>query len=323
MEGGYLLGIDIGGTKCAVVLGDKNGTIYRRYAFPTREQGGPYEVIEKIIETVGKILDELSVDIENVNSIGISCGGPLDTKRGLILSPPNLPGWDEIPIVDILKDRFKKDVFIENDANACAVAEWKFGAGRGCNNMIFLTFGTGLGAGLILNGRLYRGASDMAGEVGHIRLAPDGPVGYGKAGSFEGFCSGGGIAQLARDEIISRLRRGEKVAFCPTEEKAQTITAADVGLSASQGDPVAIHILQTSGRYLGMGLAILVDILNPERIILGGIFARCREFIQPAAEEALKAEALPSSYRACEILPAGLGERIGDLASLCVAMGIV
>lgn len=323
MEGGYLLGIDIGGTKCAVVLGDKNGTIYKRYAFPTREQGGPYEVIEKIIETAGIILDDLSIDIESVSSIGISCGGPLDTKRGLILSPPNLPGWDEIPIVDILKDRFKKDVFIENDANACAVAEWKFGAGRGCNNMIFLTFGTGLGAGLILNGRLYRGASGMAGEVGHIRLAPDGPVGYGKAGSFEGFCSGGGIAQLAREEIISRLRLGKTVAFCPTEEKAHSITAADVGLAASQGDPVAIHILQTSGRYLGMGLAILIDVLNPERIILGGIFARCREFIQPAAEEVLKSEALPSSYRACKILPAGLGERIGDVSSLCVAMGIV
>ncbi|MBM7581522.1 glucokinase [Caldicoprobacter guelmensis] len=323
MKDGYLLGIDIGGTKCAVVLGDENGRIYKRYAFPTREQGGPYGVIEKIIQTADTILDELSVSIDDVRSVGISCGGPLDTKRGLILSPPNLPGWDEIPIVDILKDRFKKDVFLENDANACAVAEWKFGAGRGCNNMIFLTFGTGLGAGLIINGRLYRGASDMAGEVGHIRLAPDGPVGYGKAGSFEGFCSGGGIVQLARHEIISRLRRGEKVAFCPTEEKANTITAADVGLAAFQGDPVAIHILQTSGRYLGMGLAILIDILNPERIILGGIFARCREFIQPAAEEVLKAEALPSSYQACQILPAGLGERIGDLSSLCVAMGIV
>ncbi|NLO82850.1 MAG: ROK family protein [Clostridiales bacterium] len=322
MGNGYLLGIDIGGTKCAVILGDKQGRIYKRCAFPTRAQGGPYDVIAKIAETAETILKELSLGMGDICSIGISCGGPLDIKKGIILSPPNLPGWDEIPIVDILKDKFQKDVFIENDANACAVAEWKFGAGRGCNNMIFLTFGTGLGAGLILNGRLYRGTNDMAGEVGHIRLAPDGPVGYGKAGSFEGFCSGGGIAQLARDEIISRLRRGETVAFCPTEERARNITAMDVGLAAAEGDSVAIHILNTSGRYLGMGLSILLDILNPERIIIGGIFARCREFIQPAADEILKKEALSSSYHVCEILPAGLGEKIGDIASLCVAMGI-
>ncbi|NLY60668.1 MAG: ROK family protein [Clostridiales bacterium] len=319
----YLLGIDIGGTKCAVLIGDRGGRVYKRHAFPTREQGGPYDVITKIVETANLILDELSISIDSIDSIGISCGGPLDVKRGIIMSPPNLPGWDQIPIVDILKDKFQKDVFIENDANACAVAEWKFGAGRGCSNMIFLTFGTGLGAGLILDGRLYRGTNDMAGEVGHIRLASDGPVGYGKAGSFEGFCSGGGIAQLARDEIISRLRRGETVAFCPTEEKANSITTMDVGLAASKGDPVAIHILKTSGRYLGMGLSILVDILNPQRIIIGGIFSRCREFIQPAAEEILKKEALSPSYNNCQILPAGLGEEIGDIASLCVAMGII
>lgn len=322
MENDYLLGIDIGGTKCAVLLGDKQGRVYKRYAFPTRAQGGPYDVIAKIVETANLILNELSISMGNICSIGISCGGPLDIKKGIILSPPNLPGWDEIPIVDILKDKFQKDVFIENDANACAVAEWKFGAGRGCNNMIFLTFGTGLGAGLILDGRLYRGTNDMAGEVGHIRLASDGPVGYGKAGSFEGFCSGGGIAQLARDEIISRLRRGETVAFCSSEEKAHSITAMDVGLAASKGDPVAIHILKTSGRYLGMGLSILVDILNPERIIIGGVFARCMEYIQPTAEEILRIEALPSSYHNCRILPADLGEKIGDIASLCVAMGI-
>ncbi|NLN04807.1 MAG: ROK family protein [Clostridiaceae bacterium] len=322
MGNGYLLGIDIGGTKCAVLLGDYRGSIYKRYAFSTRAQGGPYDVIDKIVETANLIMNELSVGVESVCSIGISCGGPLDIKKGIILSPPNLPGWDEIPIVNILKDKFQTDVFIENDANACAIAEWKFGAGQGCNNMIFLTFGTGLGAGLILDGRLYRGTNDMAGEVGHIRLASDGPVGYGKAGSFEGFCSGGGIALLARDEIIPRLKRGESVTFCPTEEKAHSITAMDVGLAASKGDPVAIHILETSGRYLGMGLSILVDILNPERIIIGGIFARCREYIQPAAEEILRKEALPSSYHKCEILPAGLGEKIGDIASLCVAMGI-
>src|SRR5690606_15592063 len=139
-------------------------------------------------------------------AIGISCGGPLDSRRGVILSPPNLPGWDRIPVVEVFQQAFKVPVALQNDANAGALAEWLWGAGRGSHNMIFLTFGTGMGAGLILNGQLYSGTNDLAGEVGHIRLAPDGPVGYGKAGSFEGFCSGGGIKQLATDRAKMALK---------------------------------------------------------------------------------------------------------------------
>ena len=140
-------------------------------------------------------------------AIGITCGGPLDSKKGLIMSPPNLPKWDKIPITKIIEDNFNVPVFLQNDANACALAEWRFGAGKGTNNMIFLTFGTGLGAGLILDGRLYAGTNNLAGEIGHIRLAKDGPLGYDKKGSFEGFCSGAGIARLAK-KILSLFAVG-------------------------------------------------------------------------------------------------------------------
>ena len=132
-----------------------------------------------------------------MQAIGVSCGGPLNSRTGVVQSPPNLPGWDDVPIVKILEDAFGIPAFLQNDANACALVEWKYGAGRGCENMVFLTMGTGMGAGVIADGRLLRGARDMAGEVGHLRLEKDGPVGYGKAGSFEGFTSGGGIARLA------------------------------------------------------------------------------------------------------------------------------
>ncbi len=318
----YLIGIDIGGTKCAIVLGDTEGELYDRIFFPTETWKGPDQTIQNIILSIKEILKRNNINIDEVRNMGISCGGPLDSKSGYILSPPNLPGWDEIPITKIIKDEFGKDVYIENDANASAIAEWKFGAGQGCSNMIFLTFGTGLGAGLILDGKLYRGTNDMAGEVGHIRLAEDGPIGYGKVGSFEGFCSGGGIAQLAKREIIDRLNRGLKVGFCTTIEKADKITAKDVAIAASNGDELAIDVLRISGRYLGMGLSILIDILNPERIIIGSIFARSREFLQPHAEEIIKKEALKLSYERCEILPAGLGEKIGDYASLSVALGV-
>ena len=168
------IGIDIGGTKCAVVKGDLNG-ITDKISFATEGCEG---TLARIFDAVESLLP--------ATAIGISCGGPLDDRRGVILSPPNLPGWDEVYITDMLRDRFSIPAYLCNDANACALAEWKFGAGRGSRNMIFLTFGTGLGAGLILDGRLYSGTSGMAGEVGHVRLDDDGPVGFGKRGSFEG-----------------------------------------------------------------------------------------------------------------------------------------
>ncbi|MBQ7292692.1 MAG: ROK family protein, partial [Clostridia bacterium] len=180
------IGIDIGGTKCAVVLGDSNG-ILKKVAFKT----------EECKQTITKILD-IAESFGTADAVGISCGGPLDSGRGVIMSPPNLPDWDNIPIVKLVSDRLGIPAYLQNDANACALAEWRFGAGRGTQNMAFLTFGTGLGAGLILNGRLVDGANGMAGEIGHIRLTDDGPTGYGKAGSAEGYCSGGGIARLGR-----------------------------------------------------------------------------------------------------------------------------
>jgi glucokinase len=314
------VGVDIGGTKSAVVVGrsDNAGTmqIVNKAAFPT--EGDPAAVLDRIVATTKSLTAR--VGAPNIEAIGISCGGPLDSKRGLVQSPPNLPGWDDVPVTAILSTRLGAPAYLQNDANACAVAEWRFGAGRGCKNMVFLTFGTGMGSGLILGGRLYSGTNDLAGEVGHVRLAEDGPKGFGKRGSFEGFCSGGGIAQLARAAVEARLARGESVGFCPDPAKAHELTARHVGEAAVQGDPVAREILATSGRYLGHGLSILIDVLNPERIVIGSIFARCREFLQPAMEEVIAREALAPAAAVCSIVPAGLGEAIGDYAALSIAV---
>ena len=194
----YYLGFDLGGTKSAVILGRDAGgpiEILKREAIPTFQGNrSPLETIECLCKIGEDFLLEKNIQLQ---STGVSCGGPLDEEKGLILSPPNLPGYDEIPIKRILEDRFQVPSFLENDANACALCEWRFGAGQGTKNMIFLTFGTGMGAGLILNGSLYRGSSGMAGEVGHIRLSQGGSFGYGKDGSFEGFCSGHGIKEMA------------------------------------------------------------------------------------------------------------------------------
>ncbi|WJH34017.1 ROK family protein [Paenibacillus sp. CC-CFT747] len=202
-----LAGIDIGGTKCAVCLGRLTSdgvTVIGKQAYPTPST--PELAMESFIQGLETLA--LQHGVERFASIGISCGGPLDSRRGRILSPPNLPGWDDIDVITPLKERFGVPVAVQNDANAGALAEWKWGAGKGFSNVIFLTFGTGMGAGLILDGRLYSGTNDMAGEVGHMRLAEDGPVGFGKAGSFEGFCSGGGIAKLARSMAETKLAGG-------------------------------------------------------------------------------------------------------------------
>ena len=319
----YVAGIDIGGTKCAVVLGRRAGngeiTILDKKAFPTGRR--PYsEVLDEFFATVEEILSAQGVKVSQVVAFGISCGGPLDSKRGVIMSPPNLPGWDDVPIVRLFEERFGVKTGVQNDANACALAEWQFGAGCGAQNMIFLTFGTGMGAGLILDGRLYSGTNDMAGEVGHMAMRPFGPVGYGKAGSFEGFCSGGGIAQLARSRAMEALQMGGGVGYCPDPASLDGITARSVAEAARQGDPAALEVYRTSGELLGEGLSILIDVLNPETSVIGSIFARAHDVLWPAAESVIRRQSLSYAREVCRVVPAGLGEQIGDYAALSVAV---
>lgn len=313
----YGIGLDIGGTKCAATVGDlTNGVqIAEKIVFPTADYT-PQQTIDKFSEYIAKWTSAYPV-----SGIGISCGGPLDAKRGVILSPPNLPGWDCVPVSDILTERFGLPVHLQNDANACAVAEWKFGAGKDCDNMVFLTFGTGLGAGLILDGRLYSGANDNAGEVGHVRLTQCGPIGYGKVGSVEGYCSGGGIRRLALMEaekwkLKGKIERVEEVLGDPSSVSAKTVAER-----ALAGESFSIGVYKKSGRALGKTLSILIDILNPQKIVIGGVFMRSHTLLLPAAQEVIRKEALSGAAQACEIVPAALGENIGDYAALSLANG--
>jgi glucokinase len=317
-EGDLYLGLDIGGTKCAVVIGDASFSIKNKIAFDTKTERGYEAVLSEFRTHIRSLLAEFPD--HSLKRIGISCGGPLDSKKGVILSPPNLPGWDNVPIVRLLSEEFGVETALQNDANACALAEWLMGAGRGTSNMIFLTFGTGMGSGLILNGRLYSGTNDLGGEVGHVRLDKNGPVGFGKAGSFEGFCSGGGIAQLARSIVKLRLQNNMPVGFCDSPDKIDTIDARMVANAANYGNSVALDIIRISAEYLGKGLAILIDILNPECIVIGSIYSRNEMLFRPIVEKVLREEAIPSALEVCTIKAAELGDSIGDYAALCVAV---
>ncbi len=282
------LGLDIGGTKCALVSGTENCEILSRYEIKTADYPDWRDLIDALLaqRPAGQYA-----------AVGVSCGGPLDSARGLILSPPNLPGWDEVPIVAYLQEKLGIPAFVQNDANACALAEWRFGAGRGCRNMVFLTCGTGFGAGLILDGRLYSGTNDMAGEIGHVRAEKDGPEGYGKRGSYEGFCSGAGIAQLTGG-----------------------VSARAAVQRADAGDERMLAALHASAERMGACFAMMIDLLNPERIVVGSIFARAERHFRDAMQRVIDREALPLSRAVCRVVPAQLGDAIGDYAALSVGI---
>ena len=313
----YVLGFDIGGTKCAVTTASWDGEticLLKKASCPTDLSVAPETMLDRLMELADPLLDH------KPDAIGISCGGPLNSRTGVIQGPPNLPGWEDVPVVTLLEAHYGVPAKLQNDANACAVAEWSFGAGKGCRNMVFLTFGTGLGAGLILNGQLYSGTNDNAGEVGHIRLAPTGPVGYGKAGSFEGFCSGSGLSQLGYAMAVEKAKEGIYPLYYQEGMTQREITAKAIAQAACVGDETAREVYRICGENLGKGLSILIDILNPERIILGSIFARSGELIRPAMEEVIAREALSPAAGCCRILPAALGENIGDYAAIATAI---
>lgn len=310
-----IIGIAIGGTKCAVSVGRETPDgieVTEKHGFETRGRGAD-EVIARFFE----IVDKLDYKIK---SFGIICGGPLDEKKGVILSPPNLKGWDEVRITERFTERYGVPCTLLNDANAGALAEYRFGAGRGSDNMVFLTFGTGFGAGLVFDGRLYLGANSMAGEIGHVRLSRTGGIGYGKRGSVEGFCSGSGMAQTGRAMAERLLREGKQCSFCSSPSDLTAITAKLIAQKAEEGCPDAEEVFKITGKRLGETLAVLVDVFNPNKIVIGGIYARNEARLYKYARPVLEREALSRSLSACVIAPAELGETIDEYASLSAAL---
>ncbi len=300
-----VVGLDMGGSKFAVVEGTLDGEILSRSQHPTEASRGFADTFARLLAALEATIRRVQESGRQAAALSVSIGGPLDVERGIIYSPPNLPGWDAVPLKDLLSERFDLPVYIEHDGNAGALAEWRFGAGVGARHLVFLTMGTGLGAGLILNGRLYRGASDMAGEVGHMRIAPDGPMAYGKRGSWEGYCAGPAFASLAQQQYPARWGSG--------------ISTPEIVQYALAGDADALAVVERVAYQLGRGLAILADVLNPEIIIIGSMAVRLGDVLLTPARRAMAEEALRGAYAACRVVPAALGERIGDIAALCAA----
>lgn len=301
-----LIGFDVGGSKIGVVEGDYQATIYQHIVIPDHI-GQTFEMTFRAMCAAGdKIRAGAQAAGRMVGAISVAIGGPLDIERGIIMSPPNLPGWDNIPLKAILTEHFGLPVYVEHDGNAGALAEYYFGAGVGKRNLIFLTLGTGLGAGIIIDGKVYHGATDTAGEVGLNRIAPDGPVAYGKAGSWEGVCSGAGLVKLAHLRFPGRW---------PDDTSPRDLIAA-----ALAGMPEAKTLVEEMGTWLGKGCAMLINTLNPEMIIVGTLGNVLGEHLLTPARQAIIEDALPSAAAACEITPSKLGDVLGNTAALMAAV---
>ena len=307
-----LAGLDIGGTKIGLSLGDANGAVLARDRFATCPTRGAAEVLDEALARLGELARDLG---RAPVALGMACPGPLSYAEGMLLEVPNMPRWQRFPILAYARERFAGPVAMMNDANASMLAEHRFGAARDVRNAVFLTMSTGMGAGLLLDGRIYEGPQALAGEVGHLRLHADGPVGFGKRGSVEGYLSGPGIAQLAASEALAFAQRGEATVL----NDGEAFTAERVCALAAAGDRAAVAVTDRVGQELGRLCALLVDLLNPEKIILGTIGMAWPHLFVARAEAVIAAEAIPAAARAVRLVPSELAHR-GDQTALAVAL---
>ena len=313
-----LVGVDIGGTKLATVVADANGQILNKVRQPTESPRGFEHAIKLIVDMIDQLLHLEQFTRDQISAIGISCGGPLDTKTGVVYSPPNLPDWDAIPLADIVESEFKIRPVIENDANAGALAEWRFGAGRGYNHVVFMTMSTGIGAGIVVDGCILHGASDCAGEVGHQVLIPNGPVcGCGNRGCLEAICSGPAIAQRAQEKV--RKNPHTKILDL-VDDNIEAIRSEEVLEAAKSADPLALDLIHEISFYMGWGIANLVNIINPDIVLIGTIAVAAGDLLLDPIRRTVLEMSMQRPGEIVKIMPAQLGQQIGDLAAISLVV---
>jgi glucokinase len=314
----HVIGIDIGGTKLATVVADKDGNILQKVRKPTESEKGPRHAVQLLLAMVDEVIDLAELRREDIAGIGVSCGGPLDTKTGIIYSPPNLPGWDALPLKEMIESEFHIPTVIENDANASALAEARFGGGRGYDYVLYMTMSTGIGGGIVANGEIYHGANDSAGEVGHQILLPDGPLcGCGQYGCLEALCSGPAIARRAQEAITDQPHT--KI-LAHADGQIDAVRSEHVLQAARDGDALAIALVEETAYYMGWGIANLVNILNPQIVLLGTIAVAAGDLLLDPIRRTVTEMAMQRPLETVKIMPAELGDSIGDLAAISLVL---
>lgn len=310
------IGIDVGGTNVKIALVDSNGKIGYSDTIPTRAEMGYEYTVNNMKQAIRDLLTETKLSPKDIEGIGFGLPGQVDFKSGIVRLITNIPGWVEIPLAKMIEDEFHIPTRIDNDVRCAALGELNFGAGKGCENLICITVGTGIGSGLIVNGKLVRGASNAAGEIGHIKLQmQDGPIcGCGDTGCLEAFASGPSIVAMAEDYIM-----GGKSTKYREMANGNDITPFIVAEAAKAGDAVARRIYTKMGEYIGIGLASVVNLLNPEKIIIGGGVAGAGDILFTPLKETLKKRAMKIAGDTVEVVPAQLGNTAGVIgASLLI-----
>ena len=304
---GNRIGIDVGGTNVKIALVNDKGNIIYSNSIPTRAEMGYEYTINNMKEAISELIKETKSDKKSIEGIGFGFPGQIDYQKGIVRLAPNIPGWVEVPIAEIMEKEFGIPTRVDNDVRCAALGELNYGAGIGCENLICITVGTGIGSGLIINSKLVRGASNAAGEIGHIKLdMHGGPLcGCGDRGCLEAFASGPSIVAMAEEYI----KGGKSTKY--RELANPDITPYIVSEAAKQGDPVAKRIFTIVGEYIGIGLASVVNLLNPEKIIIGGGVAAAGDLLLNPIKENLIKRAMPIAGSAVEIVPAQLGNSAG------------
>jgi glucokinase len=299
---GHVLGLDIGGTKLAAGLVDRQGGLSSFVVEPTRREDGPDAVLERLWRLGSEAVERAGGGWESVDSVGIGCGGPLDAARGVLIAPPHLPGWRDIPVTDLAARRYERPVVLENDATAAAAGEHRFGAGRGVANMVYLTISTGVGGGVVIDGRLWRGSTGNGGELGHVTVDWRGRRchGCGRLGCLEAYVSGTSIAERAREAGL------------------EVAGAEDVSRLALEGDPVAVRVWDDTVEALACGITSIVNLFEPQLVVLGGGVTRSGEQLLAPVRERVAASAMKPAGDTVRVVGAALGDTVGVVGAAAV-----
>lgn len=308
----YVIGIDLGGTKINGALADLEGKILSQSTLPTNAFEGDKAVLERIIKVIENVMMEAGKGSEEVRAIGIGSPGPLDAKKGLIITTPNLP-FKNFQLVQPIVGKFNIPTYLDNDANVAAIGEYMLGAGKGSTNMIFMTVSTGVGGGAILDGKIYRGSTSNALEIGHCTVLPDGPrCNCGNYGCVEAIASGTNIARQAREAIEKGLETSLK--------NYDKITSYEVYVEAQKGDKVAKDILDFSFNYLGIAVANTITAFDPEVFVIGGGVAQMGAVMFDKIQEVVNTRCFKAMSENCKIVPAGLGTEAGVQGAVALAL---
>jgi len=314
-----ILGIDLGGTKTALCVGNETGEIALSRRYPTQAPEGPEAWFQRTLPLLESLLRDAGQTWAQIDAVGVSCPGPMSVKRGILLEPPNMRGWVDVPVHRWFSEALKKPVFINNDANACGLAEWMFGSCKGARDLVYLTMSTGLGAGVIVNGQVAQGAADLAGEVGHHCLDINGPpCPCGRRGCLEIYCGGMNVANRLRERIVREQIRTAILDNAGGDPARIDFKAfAD---AARAGDPFAREYWAEYIERLAQGVGNVIMMFNPEAILMGTIAIHTGDFLLHPLLQALPRYTWLASRESCRIMPSALGARIGDLSALAIAI---